>query len=59
MLLAKIFNIACRPPIKTLPCQAAGFSRGTKMADEVERAKLAGPGGDTIFGKILDRKSVV
>jgi hypothetical protein len=29
------------------------------MADEVERAKLAGPGGDTIFGKILDRKSVV
>lgn len=55
MLLAKIFNIACRP-IKTPPCQTAGFIRGAKMADEVEKAKLARPDGDTIFGKILRKE---
>jgi histidine triad (HIT) family protein len=26
------------------------------MADEVEKAKLAGPAGDTIFGKILRKE---
>ena len=28
----------------------------SKMADEVTRAKTAGPGGDTIFGKILRKE---
>jgi hypothetical protein len=56
MLLAKIFNITCLRPIITLPYQTAGFSRSAKMADEVAKAQFAGPGGDTIFGKILRKE---
>jgi histidine triad (HIT) family protein len=55
MLLAKFFNITCRP-IKTLLYQTAGISRSTKMADEVAKAQVARPGGDTIFGKILRKE---
>jgi len=55
MLRAKIVKVACWP-IKTLLSQTAGFTRGTKMADEVAKAQVAGPGGDTIFGKILRKE---
>jgi hypothetical protein len=55
MLSARILKISCRP-IKTLLNQAAGFTQGTKMADEVAKAKVAQAGGDTIFGKILRKE---
>jgi hypothetical protein len=55
MLSSRIVKIACRP-IKTLLYRTAGYTRGTKMADEVEKAQAARPGGDTIFGKILRKE---
>ncbi|XP_069692467.1 adenosine 5'-monophosphoramidase HINT1 [Periplaneta americana] len=59
MLSARLFKITCRP-IKALLYQTAGpaglATKTTKMADEVEKARLAGPGGDTIFGKILRKE---
>lgn len=45
----------CRP-IKTLLYHTAGYTGSSKMADEVEKAQVARPGGDTIFGKILRKE---
>jgi hypothetical protein len=42
--------------MKTLLYRTAGYTRGSKMADEVEKAQVARPGGDTIFGKILRKE---
>ncbi|KDR19216.1 histidine triad nucleotide-binding protein 1 [Zootermopsis nevadensis] len=55
MQSARIIKITCRP-IKALLYQAAGFTQGTKMADEVAKAQVAKAGGDTIFGKILRKE---
>jgi len=55
MLSSKLLRTTCRP-IKTLLYGTAGYTGDTKMADEIQKAQAARPGGDTIFGRILRKE---
>ena len=58
MFRTGIFRLSTIPMnrIKSLLQITAPINGTTKMADEVAKAQLAGPKGDTIFGKILRKE---
>lgn len=43
-------------PVRLSPRRPLGTAKKPEMADEVAKAQVARPGGDTIFGKIIRKE---